>query len=685
MSTTFRAAVVRTPSGPDSIEIIDVPVVEPGPGQVRVEIVAATVNPVDLGVAAGFFHERGLVHQPDHTGLGWDFAGIVAAAGPDVDLPLGTRVAGLIDGFDRDFGTYAEQLVVAASDTAVVPDGLELATAATVPLNGLAAALMVDLLGEGEGRSLLVTGAAGAVGGYVLALAQDHGWRVTGLARVEDEEFVRGLGADFTAHAAPGWDAVADGAVLKEEGLALVRDGGTFIGMQPGAASAEERGVTIREVVTRPDGARLAQLLDATAAAACRRGCTPSCRSTRWPRFTAGGQGRRARAVRPSALRSPCGRPRAVHRRVADVTPDLCRATRPAALDGRTLEPKRRCARAPLDELSPDARAPIGSGRDGSMSAVQWLACRALAVALLTAALLAAPVAAQTNDDTGDGTGTGTSDGTAAGLVIDERVTGAPTDGATRAAPPTGEVLQSPTLTLEPVSGPPGSPVTVDGEGFGACYGVYDDVGPGVATIAWGGESVTTVEVHDGTVSAVVPVPELAEPGSTSVTATCGADGAIAASADFVVTATDEPTDPSEAGAGQPSDPAAQDPAPIPGDEPAADPTPDAGGPEAQAADAGTPMVDGEDVASTTENGKMVGPLAAVALVVTAVAALCSLAVRARLRPAWARAHVAAVAGAVTRNALAITQPSPPAPPARAVRIEPRAGIVTHVLEEVDR
>jgi NADPH:quinone reductase-like Zn-dependent oxidoreductase len=265
MSTTFRTAVVRTPGGPDSIEIIDVPVVEPGPGQVRVEIAAATVNPVDLALAAGVFHRLGLIHQPDHTGLGWDFAGTVTAAGPDVDLPVGSRVAGLVGGFDRDFGTYAEQLVVPARDTALVPDGLDLVTAATVPLNGLAAAQGVDLLGDGGGRSLLVTGAAGAVGGYVVTLAQDRGWRVTGLARAKDEKFVRGLGADFTADAAPGWDAVADGAVLQEQGVALVRDGGLFVGMQPGAAPEEVRGVTVRVVVAQPDGARLAQLLDATA------------------------------------------------------------------------------------------------------------------------------------------------------------------------------------------------------------------------------------------------------------------------------------------------------------------------------------------------------------------------------------------------------------------------------------
>jgi NADPH:quinone reductase-like Zn-dependent oxidoreductase len=147
----------------------------------------------------------------------------------------------------------------------VVPDGLDLAAAATVPLNGLAASQIVDLLGEGDGRTLLVTGAAGAVGGYVVPLARDRGWRVTGLARAEDEELVRGLGADFTTEAAPGWDAVADGAVLQDRGLALVRDGGTFVGVQPGRAPAEERGITVRVVETTPDGARLAELLAATA------------------------------------------------------------------------------------------------------------------------------------------------------------------------------------------------------------------------------------------------------------------------------------------------------------------------------------------------------------------------------------------------------------------------------------
>lgn len=266
--STFRMAVVRNPDGPDSIEIVDVPVAEPGPGEVRIEIAAAAVNPVDIAVAHGRFHAMGLVHQPERTGLGWDLAGTVAAAGPGVDLPVGARVAGVVTGFDRDFGPYAEQIVVPADVVAAVPDGLDLVAASTVPLNGLAAAQIVDLLGDAPaGRDrLLVTGAAGAVGGYVTALAPDRGWQVTGLARAEDAEFVRGLGAGFTTDATPGWDAVVDAAGLGEPGLALVRDGGAYVGVLPANVPAPERGIAPVSVETQADGRRLADLLARTAA-----------------------------------------------------------------------------------------------------------------------------------------------------------------------------------------------------------------------------------------------------------------------------------------------------------------------------------------------------------------------------------------------------------------------------------
>ncbi|MCK9878520.1 NADP-dependent oxidoreductase [Frankia sp. AgPm24] len=266
-ATTFRTVVVRDPGSAKPLEFIQVPAVTPGPGEILVRVAGATVNPVDLDVAGGFFHSLGLIHQTEHTGLGWDFAGTVAERGDGVDLPVGTRVAGLIAGLDRDFGPYGEQVIVAAADVAVVPDGLDLVAAATVPLNALTAAGIVDLLGDAPagGDRLLVTGAAGAVGAYVISLIADRGWRVTGLARAQDEEFVRGLGADFTTRAESGWDAVADAASLQAQGVALVRDGGLFVGVRPALMPAAERGVTVLAVSVRPDGSRLAGLLARTA------------------------------------------------------------------------------------------------------------------------------------------------------------------------------------------------------------------------------------------------------------------------------------------------------------------------------------------------------------------------------------------------------------------------------------
>lgn len=266
--TTSRQAVVRVPSGPDSIETVDVSLVEPGPAEIRVRIAAAAINPVDLGVAGGVFHRLGLVHQPDYTGLGWDFAGTVEAGGAGVDLAVGTRVAGFIDGFDRDHGSHAERLVVPAANAAVVPAGLDLVAAATVPLNATAAAQLLDILGAApsDARRLLVTGAAGAVGAYVAVLAQELGWQVTGLARASDEQFVRGLGVDFATEAGVGWDAVADAGALQEPALRAVRDGGRLVGVQPAARLPEERGITVDVVVAHPDGELLARLLARVAA-----------------------------------------------------------------------------------------------------------------------------------------------------------------------------------------------------------------------------------------------------------------------------------------------------------------------------------------------------------------------------------------------------------------------------------
>ena len=161
----------------------------------------------------------------------------------------------------------AKELVTSAADIATVPDGLDLIKAATVPLNGLAAVQIFDLLGDAPvgANRLLVTGAAGAVGGYLLALAQERGWNVTGLARTEDETFVHSLGAAFTDRAEPGWDAVVDLAAQRQQALDLVRDGGNYVGVRPGAEPTAERDITVTVLITHPDGPRLADLLSRAA------------------------------------------------------------------------------------------------------------------------------------------------------------------------------------------------------------------------------------------------------------------------------------------------------------------------------------------------------------------------------------------------------------------------------------
>jgi len=156
--------------------------------------------------------------------------------------------------------------VVPADAVAVVPESLDLVAAATVAINALAAEQILDLLGEPGpgGDRLLVTGAAGVVGGYLLVLARRRGWDVAGLARPADEDFVRGLGADFLDWPLGGWFAVADAAAMQEDALALVQNGGRLVGVMPGRAPAAERGITVDVVDSHADD-RLARLLELAA------------------------------------------------------------------------------------------------------------------------------------------------------------------------------------------------------------------------------------------------------------------------------------------------------------------------------------------------------------------------------------------------------------------------------------
>jgi NADPH:quinone reductase-like Zn-dependent oxidoreductase len=236
---------------------------ELGPTDVRIRVASAAVNPVDVGVLTGPVRE--LAGLPDPVGLGWDVSGTISEVGGEVTgMSPGDRVAGILHviGFKPGVGTHADETVLPADAVALVPDGLDLAEAASLPLNALTARQALDLLGPADGRTLLVTGGAGAVGGHAIVLASRAGWRVTALARDSDAEFLARAGAEPVAElAGRSFDAVLDAAVLLESALEAVRDGGSFVGVAPGSPVAAERGITVHTVSVEPASEAIAGLL----------------------------------------------------------------------------------------------------------------------------------------------------------------------------------------------------------------------------------------------------------------------------------------------------------------------------------------------------------------------------------------------------------------------------------------
>ncbi|MFB6809739.1 NADP-dependent oxidoreductase [Streptomyces sp. NPDC056387] len=257
----MQAAVVNGFGGPEQVEIVQVPVPRPEAGQVRIRVAAAGVNPVDGAVRVGVFGGAGQT-----LGLGWDVAGEIDAVGAGVTgWSVGQRVVGLHYGPVKPLGTHAEYAVLDASAVAAAPTTVDAVAAAGLPLSGLTAGRAVRLLGLAPGSSVLITGAAGVVGGLAVQLAVRAGLVVTALAGEADEEFVRSLGATGfvprgSAPAEPV-DGVLDAAVLGEPALGFVRDGGVYVGLRPHAGPAPERGIRVVEQEVAADGAHLAELV----------------------------------------------------------------------------------------------------------------------------------------------------------------------------------------------------------------------------------------------------------------------------------------------------------------------------------------------------------------------------------------------------------------------------------------
>jgi NADPH:quinone reductase-like Zn-dependent oxidoreductase len=176
----------------------DLPVPEPGEGEVLVRVRASSVNGLDVAVAGGY--RSGMTEPHSPVVLGRDFAGTVEAAGPGVrSLLPGDAVFGVVAETMLGDGAFAEYAKVPEAHTARVPAGLDLATAGALGLAGAAALAAIDAVAPLAGERLLISGTTADVGRFAAQLAEASGAYVVATPRPdEDDAYLRDLGARDT-------------------------------------------------------------------------------------------------------------------------------------------------------------------------------------------------------------------------------------------------------------------------------------------------------------------------------------------------------------------------------------------------------------------------------------------------------------------------------------------------------
>lgn len=260
----MKAVGLNNYGGPEVLHIVDLPDPDAGPGQVRIRVQAAGVNPVDAMLRTGLLAETFPDARPPFV-PGMEVAGTIDQIGSDVhlrdNLAVGSDVVAIIDSVGSH-GGYSQMVVVPAESVTRAPGGATPAQSASFLNNALTAQNALDAFALPAGATLLVTGAAGAVGGYAVQLAAHAGLRVVAVAGPDDEDLVRSFGADVVVRRGPdvaarvrsvvpeGVDAVADAALLHEQILDVIRDGGQ-LGTFRGWAGQPERGIAVHGLNVR--------------------------------------------------------------------------------------------------------------------------------------------------------------------------------------------------------------------------------------------------------------------------------------------------------------------------------------------------------------------------------------------------------------------------------------------------
>jgi NADPH:quinone reductase-like Zn-dependent oxidoreductase len=188
----MKAAYIDKFGGPDVIKYGDLPDPSPGPGQVVVDVFAASVNGADWKVRSDHYGKA----PPFPLILGRDFSGVVNALGAGVtDLRVGDEVFGVLE-LGRE-GAYAERIAIDAAIVAKKPAAMSHVDAAALALTGLTALCAIeDSLKLKSGETILIQGGAGGVASFAIQLAKHLGARVVTTASANNVSYLREIGAD---------------------------------------------------------------------------------------------------------------------------------------------------------------------------------------------------------------------------------------------------------------------------------------------------------------------------------------------------------------------------------------------------------------------------------------------------------------------------------------------------------
>ena len=192
----MKAVRVHNYGGPEVLRFEDAPRPTPGSGELLIRVYAASVNPLDWKVRAGYMKDY--IPLPLPFIPGWDVSGVVEAVGSSVTkFKKGDEVYARPDVTAHGNGAYAEYVVAKETETALKPKSIDHVHATTIPVGAVTAwRALFDAAGLKEGQSVLIHGAAGGVGSFAVQLAKWKGAYVIGTASSQNQAFLKELGVD---------------------------------------------------------------------------------------------------------------------------------------------------------------------------------------------------------------------------------------------------------------------------------------------------------------------------------------------------------------------------------------------------------------------------------------------------------------------------------------------------------